>query len=195
MYIYIFSFLFSIYINDLFSVLRRSGLGCKLHSLYFGCFGYADDLLLLSASRSGLQSMVNKCSDFMKKKGLKFSTNVNPEKSKTKCLIFSKKRKDRMNVTPIKLNGDNLPWVGEVKHLGNLLESDNSMRRDIAIKRGQFIGKVNSLSQEFFFVKPGIFMQVLNTFCASFYGSGLWDLFSPDCERLNAAWNVAVRHA
>ena len=187
--------LFSIYINDLFSVLRRSGLGCKLHSLYFGCFGYADDLLLLSASRSGLQSMVNKCSDFMKKKGLKFSTNVNPEKSKTKCLIFSKKRKDRMNVTPIKLNGDNLPWVGEVKHLGNLLESDNSMRRDIAIKRGQFIGKVNSLSQEFFFVKPGIFMQVLNTFCASFYGSGLWDLFSPDCERLYAAWNVAVRHA
>ena len=38
-------------------------------------------------------------------------------------------------------------------------------------------------------------MQILNTFCASFYGSGLWDIFSPDCERLYAAWNVAVRHA
>ena len=39
--------------------------------------------------------------------------------------------------------------LGEVKHSENLLESDNSRRRDIAIKRGQFNGKVNSLSQEF----------------------------------------------
>jgi hypothetical protein len=93
-------------------------------------------------------------------------------------------------MTPIKLNGDNLPCVGELKHLGNLLESDNSMGRNIAIKRGQLIGEANSLSQEFFFVKPGICMQVLNTFCESFYGSELWDLFSPDGERLYAAWNV-----
>ena len=164
-------------------------MGCYIGTHFYGCLGYADDLLFLSASRSGLQSMVNKCSEFMKKKGLKFSTNVNPEKSKTKCLIFSKKRKDRLNVASIKLNENNLPWVGEVKHLGNMLEPENSIRRDIAIKRGQFIGKVNSLSQEFYFVKPAVFMQVLNTFCASFYGSGLWDLFSPDCERLYAAWN------
>jgi hypothetical protein len=104
--------LFSVYINDLFSVLRKSGIGCKFHSLYFGCFGYADDLLLMSASRSGLQAMVNICSEFMRKKSLKFSTNINIEKSKTKCIIFCKKPKDRSNVTPVLLNGDSLPWVG-----------------------------------------------------------------------------------
>ena len=71
---------------------------------------------------SGLQSMINKCSDFMKLKKLKFSTNVNPSKSKTKCVIFSKEAKDRQNVAPVKLNGDDLPWVEEVKQLGNLLE-------------------------------------------------------------------------
>ena len=90
--------LFSLYINDLFSVLQSSGLGCCLNGLYYGCFGYADDLLLLSASRSGLQSMVNICAEFMKKKSLKFNTNINPVKSKTKCVIFSKKEKDRANV-------------------------------------------------------------------------------------------------
>ena len=118
--------LFSIYINDLFSVLRQSGIGCKFNGLYFGWLGYADDLFLLSATRSGLQAMVNIGAEFMRKKNLKFSTNANIEKSKTKCIIFAKKHRDRFNVCPVKLNGDNLPWVSEVKHLGNILESDNS---------------------------------------------------------------------
>ena len=41
------------------------------------------------------------------------------------------------------LDGNPLPWVTEVKHLGNTLESDNSMKMDCAVKRGVFIGKVN----------------------------------------------------
>ena len=46
-------------------------------------------------------------------------------------------------------DGDPLPWVNQVKHLGNLLQSDNSMATDIAQKRGKYIGKANSLLQEF----------------------------------------------
>ena len=34
--------LFSVYINDLFLVLRNSGLGCKIHGIFYGCIGYAD---------------------------------------------------------------------------------------------------------------------------------------------------------
>ena len=139
--------------------------------------------------------MVSKCSDFMKQKKLKFSTNANPIQSKTKCVIFSRKAIDRLNVGPVKLNGDDLPWVDEVKHLGNLLECNNSMKRDIAIKRGKFIGKLNSLAQEFFFTSPDTFLKILNIYAVSFHGSGLWNIFSDECERLYKAWNVAVRHA
>ena len=139
--------LFSLYIDDLFTLLRSSGFGCRLNNQFYGCLGYADDLLLLSASRSGLQAMVSKCSDFMKQKKLKFSTNANPIQSKTKCVIFSRKAIDRLNVGPVKLNGDDLPWVDEVKHLGNLLECNNSMKRDIAIKRGKFIDELSALAQ------------------------------------------------
>ena len=89
--------------------------------------------------------MVNHCAQFLKKKGLKFSTHADPAKSKTKCIIFSKKPKDRRNVVPVKLNEDVLPWVDEVKHLGNILEYNNSMERDIAVNRGKFIGKLNSI--------------------------------------------------
>ena len=87
--------------------------------------------------------MVDISAKFMQKKGLKFSTNVIPAKSKTKCILFTKKK--AVEVASIKLNGDRLPWVNEIKYLGNTLQSDNSMKRDIAIKRGKFIGKINSL--------------------------------------------------
>ena len=159
--------LFSVYINDLIVQLRQSGLGCRFDHCYFGCLGYADDLLLLSGSRSGLQAMVAICERFAKAKHLKFSTNVDPSKSKTKCIMFSPKKKDRLDVAPIILNNDPLPWVEEVKHLGNLLQCENNMKRDVAIKRGKFIGKINSLLQELYFVDPEVFVRSISIVPAS----------------------------
>ena len=187
--------LFSVYLNGLIVKLRDSGMGCYIGTLFMGCLGYADDILLLSASRTGLQVMVDVCSKFAKQKSLKFSTNPNPEKSKTKCIIFSKNPRDRIQVAPILLNNDPLPWVSQVKHLGNVFENDNSMKVDCNLKRGKFIGKVNSLLQEFHFVKSDVIVKILNIYVTSFYGSGLWDLYSKEVDRLYKAWNVSIRHA
>ena len=92
--------LFSVYIDELFIILRNAGFGCHINGLFLGCFGYADDIFLISGSRSGLQAMVNICQDFASSKNLQFSTNKDPEKSKTKCLVFSKKIKERKDVLP-----------------------------------------------------------------------------------------------
>ena len=81
--------------------------------------------------------MVTICEEFAKLRKLKFSTDVDPIKSKTKCVIFTKVKNARENVGPILLNGDPLPWVDEVKHLGNILEYNNSMQRDCLVKRGK----------------------------------------------------------
>ena len=160
--------LFSIYIDDLITILRRSGLGCRIDKCYYGVLGYADDLLLLSASRSGLQAMVSLCEQFAKARKLKFSTNDNPAKSKTKYIIFSKVKSCRDSVAPIILNQDPLPWVDNVKHLGNILEYSNIMMMDCVTKRGKLIGKVNSLLQEFEFVLPSVKMKLMNIY---FYGA------------------------
>ena len=186
--------LFSIYIDDLIKQLRVLGLGCRFDGHFYGVLGYADDLLLLSASRSGLQAMVSICEKFASARKLKFSTNVNPIKSKTKCVIFDKSKKAKENIAPILLDGNPLPWVEEVKHLGNILEANNSMTRDCLIKRGRFIGKVNSLMQEFNFVQPSVMMKILNIYCSSFYGSNLWNLNSPEVTKIFSSWNVAVRN-
>ena len=114
--------LFSIYIDDLLVLLRQSSLGCRLDKFFYGVLGYADDLLLLSASRSGLQAMVSICERFAKERKLKFSSNANPAKSKTKCVIFTKVKSCQVNFAPILLNSNHLPCVDKVKHLGNILE-------------------------------------------------------------------------
>ena len=186
--------LFSIYIDGLITILRRSGLGCRIDSFYYGVLGYADDLLLMSASRTGLQAMVSMCEKFAKLRKLKFSTNDDPVKSKTKCLIFSKVKSARTNVAPIILNGDPLPWVDSVKHLGNILDYENSMKKDCLTKRGNLIGKVNSLFQEFTYVTPTVMMKILNIYATSFYGSSLWDLYSDEVTRIFSSWNVTVRN-
>ena len=142
-----------------------------------------------------IRELVKVCERFALKKNLKFSTDPDDSKSKTKCFVFSKKMKDRQNISPVMLNGLPLPWVGQLKHLGNVLESDNSMKVDCAIKRGRFVGKVNSLLQEFHYVESSVFIKILNIYTTSFYGSGLWDLQSTECDRLLKSWNVSIRLA
>ena len=137
--------------------------------------------------------MVNICNRFAKSRNLCFGTNPDPSKSKTKCILFSTSKKDHLNLMPIMLNGNPLPWVTKVNHLGNVLQSDNSMEIDIRSKRGRFIGTVNSLLQELHFANPKMLTNLINTYATSFYGSSLWDLYGKECDRLFKSWNVTIR--
>ena len=108
--------LFGLYIDKLIKLLRKSGLGCQIGKFYFGILVYADDILLLCPSRMGLQVMMKICEKFAGDNNLKFCTNLNPDKSKTKCIHFSKKRID---LAQIVLNGNLLPWVDSALYVGN----------------------------------------------------------------------------
>ena len=76
--------LFCFYMNDLFSLLRKSRAGCLIGDYYAGVFGYADDLLLLCPSRDGLQKMLKIAENYAKEHKIAFSTDSNPEKLRLK---------------------------------------------------------------------------------------------------------------
>ena len=99
------------------------------------------------------------------------------------------------NIDKLKLNGTPLPWVTEVNHLGNLLQSDNSFKRDCALKRGRFIGKMHTLQQEFHFISPEVMINLIRIYATSFYSSSLWDLYSTQCVKLHSSWNITIRMA
>ena len=184
--------LFGLYIDKLIKLLRQSGIGCKIGTYYFGVLVYADDIVLLCPSRMGLQAMIKVCEKFAGENNLKFSTNVDPKKSKTKCIHFSKQK---LELAKINLNDDLLPWVDSALHVGNTLERDNSFARDLLLKRGDFIGRVHSILQEFHFANPLVKMKMFNIYTTSFYGSCLWNIFNGSCDKLFTAWNIAVRMA
>ena len=100
--------LYCIYTDDLFELLRKKKTGCWMNNAFVGILGYADDLLLLSPTLDGLQSMFKTCEDYAKAHNLSFSTHANPKKSKTKCMAFVK---DDRELRAITLNGKLLPWV------------------------------------------------------------------------------------
>ena len=81
---------FCAYSDRLIKRLREVGTGCWLSNQFAGVFVYCDNIFLLSASRVGLQSLMTTCEKFDDQNNLTFSTNIDPKKSKSKCIIFSK---------------------------------------------------------------------------------------------------------
>ena len=65
--------LFAIYVDDLISLLRRSGYGLYIGRLFIGCLLYADDIVLLSPSCFGLRKLANICEDFGNQWYIKFN--------------------------------------------------------------------------------------------------------------------------
>ena len=185
--------LFCVYLDILIKRIRNSGIGCHVAGKFMGIFVYADDIFLMSTSRPGLQAMLAECEDYAKQFNFTFSTNIDPEKSKTKCIIFSPKENTRIGIDKVILNGNPLPWVTEVNHLGNLLQSDNSFKLDCALKRGKFIGKIHTLLQDFHFTSPEVMTNLIRIYTTSFYSSSLWSLSSPQVEKLYSSWNIPVR--
>ena len=125
--------------DSLFDLLQSNNSGCILSNYYAGCYGYADDLLFLCPSRSGLQEMLSIAEKYVEEHSISFSTDPEPRKSKTKGIIFSKKP---LQFTPAQLilNGNPLPWISESKYLGNTITSiPDGWSKDANQKRAMYI--------------------------------------------------------
>ena len=128
-----------------------------------------------------------------------FSTDTDPAKSKTKCLLFSRDKlhSQVMNVT---LNGDLLPWVETAKHLGNHLSSKINFafyspetRTDLLMKRAILFDKVHQIQQQFGYYNPRLVIKLLSIYSTALYGSNLWQINSEEHLKLNRSWNSAVK--
>ena len=157
--------------------------------MFYGLIGYADDLVILSPDLQGLQNMLNITKSFLENLGLKISINqVNPGKSKTKCMVFGRKNDP---ATFVKLNDFNLPWCDSYKHLGHILSKNGSLEQDADWKRRIFIGTFFELKQELKSQHPKVFMNLVMVYMSHFYGSNLWNLF--DLDNIYVAWNKILR--
>ena len=154
--------------------------------------GYADDLFLMSPTLDGLQEMLKVCETYAETHNLKFSTNENPSKSKTKCMAYLfKERKLRDMV----LCGNKLPWVDKGKHLGMRIDAkvNNLLTKDIMEKRPKYIQCCNELVQEFSYTCSRTKAFINRVFNTHVYGSVLWNLHGNEAEMLYNTWSTSIR--
>ena len=185
---------FSVYIDDLLSQLRKSGVGCHIGGKFFGAAGYADDIILLAPCRSAMEQMIRICEEFGQKNNLKFSTDPNPAKSKTKCLYMCGPRmRDPVYPFPLQLYGQNLPWVTHATHLGHELHQDGSMDMDIKMKRANFIRNSMDIRNMFNFALPEQILNAVKVYSAYFYGAMTWDLYGDMVGQVYRSRNTCVK--
>ena len=79
--------LFGIYIDELLIELKNNKVGCCIGNYYCGAYGYADDIILLCPSITGLEKMIKICEIYSDKHYISFNGK------KSKLLIFGKKKK------------------------------------------------------------------------------------------------------
>ena len=180
---------FNVYIDELFNILKNSKIGCTIGQYYYGGLGYADDISLLCPTREGLQKLIDLVKSYCDGHGIRISTDPNPQKSKTKVLLFNFKSPAQN----IKLYGQDIPYVNQWEHLGHLINNDGSTSHDILRSRAVFISKVHSLHQELGKVHPKVFLDLVQIYLSSFYGATLWDLESAAAHKLYSTYNTMIR--
>ena len=76
----------SVYVNPLVEELREAGIGCHIAGLFVGVVIYCDDILLLAPNRDAAQKMLGICESFAARSNIRFSTDPDPSKSKSKAI-------------------------------------------------------------------------------------------------------------
>jgi len=180
--------LFTVYIDELLKRLEKHGVGCCVGHEWYGGFGYADDLKLISPSGKGLQLMLKVCKEFGREFGVKFNAR------KSMCMVFTKSKERHQKPLPkIELDDVMLAWVQNVKYLGTFLSSDLSEDTEIRYKQRDFISRSNSVMYKFGYATREVLMMLVGSKCSHFYGCESWDLTHGAINNFSITWNKAIR--
>ena len=163
--------------------------------MFVGVVAYADDLVLLAPNRSAAQNMLATCENFARLHNIKFSTDVNPAKSKSKALFIVGHNGKVQKPVPLILDEKELPYVEKCDHLGHILDVTGTMTQDCRAKRAEYVGQTVKLREQFQFAHPTEKIIAMEKHCTHFYGSNLWDLRSDTASMVYSSWRSSVKLA
>ena len=160
--------LFGIYFDVLSSALSKIRTGCHLNTALINHLIYADDLVLMSPSLSGLRKLLDTCTSVAPLLSIRF----NPEK--TVCLCFKPARYDLLPEFDVFLCGTRLSFVNYVKYLGHFITDDLNDLMDMQkIRRGLYF-RGNLLIRKFHRCSIKVKVILFRSFITPLYCSHLW---------------------
>ena len=150
---------FSLYINGLIDEVVKSNFGCKLGIHDSSIIAYADDLVLLSPSARGLQTLIDIASFQANELSLTFN------KEKSKWMVFRSLRSKMCEVAPMMINSDPIQRVDNFKYLGVILRDDNCNSDDIQRALNKFYCDFNIILRRFCFADFNVKSLLFRYYC------------------------------
>ena len=180
---------FSCYFDDLCKALRNLRKGCHIQQTFLACILFADDLCLLSPSRSSLQRMIDECAKYCTAHVLAFNSK------KSHVVVFSKKRVNYEEFLPIHLGKNPIAYTNSVTYLGTSILSDKGLLFSASNDLCTFYRAANALLNTLNRPNEEVQMQLLYANCVPIlsYASAVKDLPSTDFHNCNTALNDAIR--
>ena len=123
-------FLFAVYINDII----RHCLSCQLGEILI----YADDILLIARSVTGLQKIINVVVDQLQLLDLAINC------SKSSCIRIG----PRFNIACASIvseDGIKIPWVHEIRYLGIFIVAASKFKCSFSVVKKSFCRSVNAI--------------------------------------------------
>ena len=179
--------LFSLYINDVVTTLRKQGLSCHFLKQFIACILFADDMALLAPSRMALQKMIDICSEHCREFCLSFNSK------KSKVIVFGRSSKDPLK--PLTLNGSIIDFVDEWKYLGTTIKSGSSLGFSARPDLASFYRATNAIIHSLPGAHEHTLITLLYTNCVPIlsYACAVKEYSASEMTSCNTAMNNALR--
>ena len=161
------AYLFCIYLDDILETIGNLDIGCQLGINYMNVQAYADDIVLLSPTASGLRSLLENASSLITDSELV----LNPRKIKT--MVFRPKYLRINDHLTCSVFNDPIEVVDSFKYLGCTLSSKFNDCLDIDRWCKAFNKSAGFLLRKFYYADPNVLFFLFNSYCTSFYGCEL----------------------
>ena len=164
-------YLFNLYLNDINGIFTQQCCPPQLGTHYVKCLLYADDLLILSESKQGLQNSLTKLKEYCTKWKLKLNVK------KTKVLIFSSK--STKDLSQYWFGQDKIEIVDKYTYLGITFTNNGKLTEAVKVLQNKALKGMFSLCSSLYTgitVKPHLPLSVFDSTIRPIlvYGSEVW---------------------
>ena len=151
-------------------------------------FAYADDLVVLAPSATGLNSLLRIREEFAVNLVIIFNT------SKSVCMALYPGSMSQ-NVSPnIYLSGAVIEYVKEFRYLGHIISVDFKDDSDIRREIRSLYARGNTLIRKLNFLPIDVKCSLFKSYCYSLYTSSLWCRYNKyTLDRLKVCYNNMMR--
>ncbi|XP_013171402.1 PREDICTED: uncharacterized protein LOC106120594 [Papilio xuthus] len=152
--------------DGLIRELSGTGIGCSIDGTMIN-ISYADDMVLLSPSLSGLRKLISICECYAEAQGLKYNS------TKSELMLFKAGSKT-YDIPPVKLNNHPLKRVERVKYLEHWVTDTLNDDLDLERERRALSVRANMLARRFAQCTIPVKITLFKAYCQSLYTCSLW---------------------